>query len=80
MELKHPLKQVVLFKVFSCLVIAYSSTTVYSVVHIGKSIVKIEIVAGSNDITESAFPPHDNPVTGMFGFCLFSKFIFLCNA
>ena len=37
--------------------------------HTGESTVEIETEAGSNDITESAYPLHDNPVTGMFGFC-----------
>jgi len=35
------------------------------VVHIGESTVEIEAEAGSNDVTESAYPLHDNPITGI---------------
>ena len=40
----------------------------YSVVHIGGTTVKIGTEAGSNDITETAYPAHENPIIGMFGF------------
>jgi len=35
------------------------------VVHIGESTAEIETEAGSNDVTESAYPLHDNPITGI---------------
>jgi len=48
-------------------------------VHTGESTAEIETEAGSNDITESAYPLHDNRVTGMLGFYddIFSTFICL---
>ena len=49
--------------------------------HTGESTAEIEREAGSNDVTESAYPLHDNTITGMFGFCddMCSTLICLCN-
>jgi len=76
----HPLKQIVRFKLCSYL-IAFSYDNIVPVVHTGESTAEIETEAGSNDVTESAYPLHDNIITGMFGFCddMCSTLICLCN-
>ena len=61
-KVKHRLKQIDRFKVCSYLLVTYKT-----VVHIGESTVEIKTEADSNDITESVYPLHDMPSTGMFG-------------
>ena len=36
--------------------------------YIGESAVEVKTEADSNDITDSTYPLHDKPSTGMFGF------------
>jgi len=37
-------------------------------VHTGENAVEIKTEADSDDITETVYPLHDKPCTGMFGF------------
>jgi len=39
-----------------------------TLVHTGENAVEIKTEADSDDITETVYPLHDKPCTGMFGF------------